>query len=363
MRRRSGAGFTLIELLVVIAIIAVLIALLLPAVQQAREAARRSQCRNNMKQIGLAIHNYHDVYSMFPTVTVNNCENVPNAWLAVILPYMENAPTFNAMNFSGLDACNANCDYSLSANRTAITSKIEAYICPSDYTNEPLDYCDDVNMPGGPGVISQPTNYCGVIYPVGLVANGWNWGVFKWWVAQTDLAAVGLNPVSQGFYYGHDPVPISRILDGTSNTMFSLEVRARGPATNVLGGSQRWGVDWGMPAFPLWWLNLAPVWRAACGCSMIQTNNAPWFYPPLVRPAFGLNLQYPPQVTGVGAGQGALVTQQQGAPRTSPGSYHPGGAHVLLSDGSVQFLNQNIETRTFRALISTSQQEPVAELF
>ena len=363
MRRRKSVGFTLIELLVVIAIIAVLIALLMPAVQQAREAARRSQCRNNMKQIGLAVHNYHDVHAVFPTVTVNNCDWIPNSWLVGILPYLENAPTFNAINFGTSMSTDPYCGCGQAAgqaNRTVYGSKIEAYICPSDYTNEPLDWCDDAAYTiNGVGALSQPTNYCGVMYPVGLFATGWNWGVFKWWLDSGGVSVFGAPP----YYYGHDPVPVSRILDGTSNTMFSLEVRARGPATNVLGGAQRWGVDWGMPAFPLWWLNLSPLWRAACGCDLIQTPAAAWFYPPLVRPAFGLNTQYPPQVTGNFPGGGARILQQQGAPRTSPGSYHPGGAHVLMSDGSVQFLNQNIDTTAFNALISMAQQEQQAELF
>ena len=94
-------GFTLIELLVVIAIIAILIALLLPAVQQAREAARRSQCKNNMKQIGLALHNYHDVYNTFPPGYVGQTDVSILAgyglwsWSALILPYIDQAPLYN----------------------------------------------------------------------------------------------------------------------------------------------------------------------------------------------------------------------------------------------------------------------------
>ncbi|HBL46986.1 MAG TPA: prepilin-type cleavage/methylation domain-containing protein, partial [Planctomycetaceae bacterium] len=96
MNRR---GFTLIELLVVIAIIAILIALLLPAVQQAREAARRSTCKNNMKQMGLALHNYHDIYSSFPIGAQSNYTK-PN-WRIAILPQMDQAPAFNQLNFNG----------------------------------------------------------------------------------------------------------------------------------------------------------------------------------------------------------------------------------------------------------------------
>ncbi|MFG0295400.1 MAG: DUF1559 domain-containing protein, partial [Maioricimonas sp. JB045] len=109
-RRR---GFTLIELLVVIAIIAILVALLLPAVQQAREAARRSQCKNNLKQIGLALHNYHDTHGSFPPGYIAryvsatdpaSAETGPGfAWGTMILPFLDQSPTYNQLNFS-LDA-------------------------------------------------------------------------------------------------------------------------------------------------------------------------------------------------------------------------------------------------------------------
>src|SRR6187200_2395721 len=98
---RKRFGFTLIELLVVIAIIAILIALLLPAVQQAREAARRTQCKNNLKQIGLALHNYHDTYMLFPAAHLDDLQGKPKlSWRVSILPYMDEAPRFNRYNFS-----------------------------------------------------------------------------------------------------------------------------------------------------------------------------------------------------------------------------------------------------------------------
>src|SRR5262245_1483661 len=111
-RSRKSLGFTLIELLVVIAIIGVLIGLLLPAVQQAREAARRAQCSNNLKQIGLAIHNYHDTHKIFPTylpyldpvspytVVVTNRQWVtPNSWLGMCLPYLDQGTVYDQLNF------------------------------------------------------------------------------------------------------------------------------------------------------------------------------------------------------------------------------------------------------------------------
>jgi len=149
-RRR---GFTLIELLVVIAIIAVLIALLLPAVQAAREAARRSQCVNNMKQLGIALHNYHDVVGSFPTSfwrnTNDNLAANPNgprdnsnrhSWFAMILPYIEQTPVYNAMNFSlavagptyAPNGSTVLVPNSERYNATAAMTPINVFMCPSD---------------------------------------------------------------------------------------------------------------------------------------------------------------------------------------------------------------------------------------
>ena len=104
-RRKPYSGFTLIELLVVIAIIAILIALLLPAVQQAREAARRTQCRNNLKQIGLALHNYHDVFLSFPIGNLYAGTQTSNgwSWIAFILPYMDLANDYEQLDFAWAD--------------------------------------------------------------------------------------------------------------------------------------------------------------------------------------------------------------------------------------------------------------------
>jgi prepilin-type N-terminal cleavage/methylation domain-containing protein len=138
MRSKSGRGFTLIELLVVIAIIAVLIALLLPAVQAAREAARRAQCTNNLKQIGLALHNYHQTIDRFPMGKSESAFQIGYAggyagWTewsaqALLLPYMEQSPIYNAINFSFCGGYS----YGQYSNGTAWTRLISAYLCPSD---------------------------------------------------------------------------------------------------------------------------------------------------------------------------------------------------------------------------------------
>jgi prepilin-type N-terminal cleavage/methylation domain-containing protein len=153
MRRRA---FTLIELLVVIAIIAVLISLLLPAVQSAREAARRAQCVNNLKQIALACHNYHDIAGSFPPGAINDEAYVGTwwNWAAFILPHMENAPLYNAINFS-LPTYNH-------ANRTTVfQSLIASFLCPTDdsarlYNN--MYWVNPENYGDYP-VTGAPTNY------------------------------------------------------------------------------------------------------------------------------------------------------------------------------------------------------------
>ena len=132
-------GFTLIELLVVIAIIAVLISLLLPAVQSAREAARRAQCTNNLKQIGLAMHNYANVTDTFPPGWKGCCWGT---WLIYVMPYLEQQPLYNSWNFSGNNVWGGNYDspfrYGGPANLTVSSTRVSAFYCPSDGGNQSL---------------------------------------------------------------------------------------------------------------------------------------------------------------------------------------------------------------------------------
>src|SRR5438270_5363122 len=189
-------GFTLIELLVVIAIIAVLIALLLPAVQQAREAARRSQCKNNLKQLGLALHNYHDTFSKFPLNRVGGRN--PNAtfpatfgnvsWLAMLLPNIDQAPLYNLINFSDQtnqprciigDGTNGQ-PGNLVARRTAVPG----FLCPSNpqinVVNNQSGYPDSW---GDGGLDGGRTDYVGNMgwmnaahrdCPQGIYGGNWN---------------------------------------------------------------------------------------------------------------------------------------------------------------------------------------------
>ena len=201
MNRTARRGFTLIELLVVIAIIAVLIALLLPAVQAAREAARRAQCINNLKQMGLALHNYHSAIGSFPMTSTAAYSSPPpsspvkwGTWgaHALMLPYLEQTPIYNAINFDwtswqGMGG---------PINHTVFVTKINSYMCPSD------------------GLVGQDnlTNYFG---SVGTTVGFLN------------------NANSTGFYAYNRTYSIANLTDGTSNTIAYSEALV----SNTPGGT------------------------------------------------------------------------------------------------------------------------------
>ncbi|MFK7777241.1 MAG: DUF1559 domain-containing protein, partial [Gimesia sp.] len=198
--RIQKRGFTLIELLVVIAIIAILIALLLPAVQQAREAARRSTCKNSLKQIGLALHNYLDTHSTFPP-GITRANQHPYAgvsgwntgkvlWSAFILPYMDQGPLYNKIDFSMPDpGKNAN-------NADVRSVKLSIYRCPSD--------------PGTTGSSIGPSNYTACVgnSPLGSVSGGGS-------SYQNNGTSV---------FFTDSKTKIRDITDGTSNTMMISEL-------------------------------------------------------------------------------------------------------------------------------------------
>ena len=299
-------GFTLIELLVVIAIIAILIALLLPAVQQAREAARRSQCKNNLKQIGLALHNYHDTFRVFPPgyVARNVAQGDPAsaesgsgfAWGTMILPLMDETAIYNVLDLNG----NATDAPNIAEN--AGSTVIDTFRCPSDPGPDRFTVND-----GTTDYQLALANYVG-IYGYGSVTM-----------------KPGA-PDPEGILYRNSKVRIRDVIDGLSNTMLVGERTYRHEF--VAGMS---AVD----SQSTWYAAIPGVNRPA-GMGMMPDEG----------PA-SLVLGH------VGQTMGAMVMHH--TPNSTNhivnfSSHHEGGIHFLLADGSVHFLSENVNYDTFRWL-------------
>ena len=271
MRRR---GFTLIELLVVTAIISVLVSFVLPAVQQAREAARRAQCKNNLKQIGLALHNYHDAHRTFPPGYVTGALYPATTngwgWSALILPQLDQTPVYNSINF--------NLPVEHSSNTTAVALSFSVYRCPSDLT------------PGGAFPITD------ALGDTLLRAGASSYAAT---VGDDSSDADGLT--GNGVMYRNSRNGFSDIIDGASTT--------------VLVGERAWGFtngSWvGAPNGGIVRAGLINPWTLATGSSpvfVLAHNN--W-----------INI---------------LSDSDGGLDDFS--SLHTGGAHLLFADGSVRFI-------------------------
>jgi len=306
-------GFTLIELLVVIAIIAVLIALLLPAVQQAREAARRSQCKNNLKQIGLALHNYHETYGLFPFSTANSSSNAGDTpagapilnhsgWV-MLLPYLDQAPLYNQFNFNwatGYRNYNGGTvvggtDPAVNTNLNLSRVVLNALLCPSDAGKRVYPSVDTAANYGCGVTNSVSTSYG---FSVASGNGGTLWSAY----ATNTRTMFGPNSNSR----------IRDITDGTSNTVAVVET-----TLDVYDGKTQ---PWACSAHVGQGINLAST-NAAYGI-----NN--WYCCAWQTPA---NQHYQIGRNGEWG---------------SPGSLHTGGLQILLGDGSVRFLSENVSMNT-----------------
>ena len=285
-RRR---GFTLIELLVVIAIIAVLIALLLPAVQQAREAARRAQCQNNLKQIGLAIHNYHGVHGCFPMSADNNTGTNGFSWIALSLPFFEEGNLYDALDFDYPAIDSANSD-----NQTLIASPLPMFLCPTDPTQAVRNdltatwaYPAALSPGGGHTPGPHGSGPAGVSCYKGFMADyfGGTDGMFE--------------------RLPNDPVSFRDLLDGTSNVM---------------------AVGERSPSYSPW--------------SAWSTSNGAWA---LTNESINAILKISP----------APYTNPADVPggiAYSCVSLHTGGIFVLFGDGSVHFLSETMDFDTWQQI-------------
>ncbi len=296
-RSRSIRGFTLIELLVVIAIIAILIALLLPAVQQAREAARRTQCKNNLKQLGLALHNYHDVHGLFPAASYLDKSPGGNinsqwAWSVMILPFIDQAPLFNQLQIGPStfeDAANDPVRLAL------MTTPQMAFICPSDPEAEV-----NRNRPfvgGGGGGLCNP-----MPHPTDIQ------------FAKSNYMGCNGNRDNDGIFDSGNNrrIGIRDITDGTSNTIM---VGERGSKNNS-----------GDPSLDGPWAGVWAGQELTCdGLTNVWCLAA--------KTEYQMN-------TGKTSSAGTTATDNLLLAFTSE---HVGGAQFLLADGSTRFISENIQ--------------------
>ena len=327
-RGRGWYGFTLIELLVVIAIIAILIALLLPAVQQAREAARRSTCKNNLKQIGLALHNYQETHSVFPPFKTwrssQDCEgggspwaNIGGfSWRVMILPFIDQAPIYNQFNFDHHVQGQCNNVYGGSSWGAVNSTIVPVFICPSDDTL-PTEF-----GPAG-------TNYAGF-----FSANN----------SQTP------GPADQAFFTqtgaGTHKVSFKDIPDGSSNTFAVGEVYRRRNRVRLGGGPACEGLT-----------ARCHRWMAAGSCGVTGSSGLP---------RTGDNTSCIPSQIRTGAPNDPAADQFSWADDNDeaanagwrpPSSSHVGGVHCLSADGSVHFISENIDIGVFTATVTRRGKE------
>lgn len=320
--RSSHSGFTLIELLVVIAIIAILVSLLLPAVQQAREAARRTSCRNNLRQLGLALHNYLDVQGRFPISMASDIATGQNTgggeWSvqARILPFLEQSNLYNSLDLSR--------SYDDPANADVAPLKIPILLCPSD-----------------PNDRSRTSGGQAVHYPLCYGFNGGTWQVW-------DNAS---RKSGDGAFAPNAALQPRDFTDGLSNTLHFSEVRAFTPY-NRDGGA-------GTPAIPATAVEVESL-IAAGGSTKSETGHTEWVDGRVHQTGFTVTLGPNANVAipgGIRPLDGDYTSCREDKSCTGPTfaavtsrSWHTGIVQSLLADGSTRSISENIDLRVWRNL-------------
>lgn len=344
MKTKTRYGFTLVELLVVIAIIGVLVALLLPAVQQAREAARRMQCSNNMKQLGLAFHNYHDTYNTFPSSNYQMGNTAAYAYqgysaLVQILPYIEQGNLYDQLQ-TGSNNFYYEWTYG-NPIQTIRATKIDAFLCPSD-TAYPSDTSGWGNGPG-----------CN--YAVSIGAS------LLW----HDMA--NQNGMFRQQYGKKAETRMADVTDGLSNTLLASEHLVGDNNNNTLmnGNSSepRIGSDpgWGSNPKPHQFPTQAQLTSFGQSCQGTTTHNSTngcqWIAPVPTQTVINTlappNWQYPDcQTSGSG-----FAADRNGV--YTPRSRHPGGVMAVAGDGSVKFVPETVNLSVFQNFGARNDGQPI----
>jgi len=354
-RSRKGhkkPGFTLIELLVVIAIIAILVALLLPAVQQAREAARRAQCKNNLKQLGVAMHNYHESHGQFPQnqdryTNGGGNEMHPNrkpqwSWIAMSLMFLDQEPMYNALEMDGGVypgyTTNRNLNNKPGPNRTARRTVLPGLICPSNaqppisngtnggYRWAGTSQAAATDYVGNLGHIWGGWKDCGRV-PDDLIPNGL--GVKgRAGTPWVNGERVNEQDKINGVFKYTGGVKIRDILDGTSNTIAVFE-------NMHFEGANRGG-----PAFS----------------KRRSVYHGGW-----ITPLGAVHTFRNPINNGLNSGPVYGGNWGNDLRCQAPTSEHPGGIHVLLADGSTRFVNETIDHFTRYKLAVRNDGEVIGE--
>ncbi len=337
---RRPSAFTLIELLVVIAIIAVLIALLLPAVQQAREAARRVQCKNNLKQLGLAIHNYESTMSCLPpTAVVVRLAN-GSLWTsylgphARLLPYLEQGNTYRGMN---VDAA-----YGDVINSVAVGRITETFLCPSEPNRQPQLHATFGNIGG--------VNY-------GFCMGDW----FVW-------AGPNGGPTTRSAFGVNLSRRLGDFSDGLSQTLLMSEVKNYQPYVRDCGSLANINDPNNVPPPDANPQTVAPEYGAG-GCGFFLNAHSQWAELTVHHNGF-TTAWTPNKITPGGPGYGYpdvdLNSQREriGGPTfaaVTSRSHHVGGVHSLFGDGAVKFVSTSIDGRVWRGLGTVAGGEVVTD--
>jgi prepilin-type N-terminal cleavage/methylation domain-containing protein/prepilin-type processing-associated H-X9-DG protein len=332
--KKPRDGFTLIELLVVIAIIAVLIALLLPAVQSAREAARRAQCLNNLKQLGIAVANYESGFRVYPFGKgLAYGSSVPGAagyarWSALsqLLMFIEQGNLFNSINFNlppetpgmaGAVPFMPPYEDPNRENMTACLTQVATFLCPSDAP--PI-----TSWPGG-------TNY---------LVNQQTWACD---LSENFPSTTAPNEVPRGIFYYNSSVKPASVTDGLSNTAYiSEKIRGNGlpnPRTDLLVNTNQTSLDCTYLTCTTTNILTAPPLTSRQGMSWVMGEMCCTAY----------NHVAPPNQTSC-AGLGFPGNMANMSMQVPPSSLHPGGVNVLMGDGSGRFIKTSISVPTWRAI-------------